>query len=674
MSSLKIRNSLENSPFFSCGRKFVPWLLLFGLWMSIILPSTFHPQWTYLDLPYVLKTISLAPPSHLLTQSQISGRFFPFFSISYALIFKIWGFNLYGYYLVQAVFFLIVLGLMYGLVRRITHSLLIPLLTIFLISTASPVAENFYTICKQDPLALLFVSLLICLCHRHMETDSLARSGRKWLLLATIGCIALLALLTKETTAVFIVFPISGAVLAYFFSKWKVLPDTGLFRSFGWMTLFAAAALGAVRVLCSALKPVNSSQVYISYPVNKELIFSNLDFYWNQQPDVVLTGIGALSLLIILFVRKEAFPRQFIFSWALFLTGTAYFVGHLFWRWPLGYYLLIPSTLWAAAFAISLGFLPPSGWGRIFFYAGLALIFLTRIYSLSYFYYIARAQKTQDQIYTAAIEKYLQLAKNGERLIVEQWSFYEEGVQQSNILVKQIFKRPLLKVEGVHDLLEGRTVPQEILGLFGASAAEGQNREPRESDFILTFTGKGHSSWFLRGVAPFPNQHESEYKNGGMLMDLRAGKEIRWKYLNEAAPFRSLNFQEYRKGYLLYQVKDPSTFMSWKGRWRDGWIGEKAQLSLNLKNPKEELVFQGTLPSFATPNSLTVRWEGRVLRKIDLRDPGIFSFRMQLKPSSGSPTVELEIAAEKTFIPKEIGLNPDTRILSVQITDVRRGQ
>ena len=673
MSPLKSRNPLEKSSFFfSFGRKLFPWFLIFELWALIILPSAYQPQWAYLDVPYVLRVICLAPISSFFTPDQVSGRFFPLFSVFYALQFKMWGYYLQGYYLFQAILFMILLGLLYGLVKKVTHSILIALIAVLLVSTASPVAENFYTICKQDPLALFFMALLIFLCHCYLETGSIAHKVRKWFLLGSIGCAAFVALLTKETTVVFLVFPISGSILSYLFFKRKFLSDKRLFHSFVWMTIFVGGALGAVRLLYSALKPANSSQIYVSYPINKDLIFTNLEFYLKQQPDVILIGIAALFILVFLFFRGKTFPHEFIFFSALFLTGTAYFVGHLFWRWPLGYYLLIPSALWGTAFAVSFGFLPPSRVGKALLYTGLALIIMTRIYSLSYFYYIARAQKTQDQIYTAAIEDYLRLADNGEHLFFEQWSFYEEGVQQSNILVREILHRPKLKVKGVHDLLEGRPVSQEILRLYGVSSGEGETRVPREKDFILIFTGKGQSSWVLRGVAPFPDQEKSEYQIRGISIDFRTEKEARWTYLNAAAPFRSLNFQEYSKGYRLYQVKDPTTLMSWNGRWQDGWIGQQARLSLNLKNPKEELQFEGVVPPFAVPNSLTIRQGGRVLKKIDLRESGSFSFSLGLDSSPDNPAAELELVAEKTFIPKEIGLNSDTRILSLQISAVRK--
>jgi hypothetical protein len=229
-----------------------------------------------------------------------------------------------------------------------------------------------------------------------------------------------------------------------------------------------------------------------------------------------------------------------------------------------------------------------------------------------------------------------------------------------------------LKVIGVQDLLEGRAIPPEVLRLYGASSEEGKNRDPREKDFILILPAKGESSWILRGITPFANQQESEYQNLGMAMELRAEKERKWKYLNAAPPFRRLKFEEYRKGYRLYQVKDPSTLMPWKGRWMDGWIGEKARLSLYPGNSKEDLLFQGSVFSFALPNSLTIRREGRVLKKVELREPGNFSFGLELESSPGSPVVEIEITAGKTFIPKELGLNPDQRILSVQISAKRK--
>jgi hypothetical protein len=359
--------------------------------------------------------------------------------------------------------------------------------------------------------------------------------------------------------------------------------------------------------------------------------------------------------------------RCFVFVCALFFTGVAYVLGLLIWRWPLGYYLLVPSSFFSIAIAIMLRSLfRPSISNRIG-YIAVVLILLTRVYSIPYFSFIAHAQKYQDKIYTEAIGHYIRTAKSGERLIVEEWPFFIEPVVQSNRLLK-IYRREHLLVEGVQDILNNMTISAETMKLHQVSEVPDiKSRQPRKDDYILALTGNRLSPWMLRGISPFLNEKESVYKVRGLDLEMIATDNIKWNGVEFTAPFLLPKLRTYSNGYSLYKVKDSLPTFFWEGRWSDNWISSKAKCSLRVSKPGKRFTFEVFVSEHTIPTSLNIIKDNKIIKKVTLDKAGPFSFTLDNFSAAKDGFVHVEFNAEKTFNPKNLGLSNDNRNLSVRL-------
>lgn len=647
----------------------LPLLIVILMWGIFIFPSSFHPYWCYLDDPTsLLMGESLAAKFHIPKPDGITGRYFPAYYLYYALLFKFFGFNLYGYYIVQSFIFLLTMLLVYLIIAKFTKSLISGIFAAFLVITASPVAENAYTFGKAEPKILFYLLCAIYIFTFLIDKDRYRRKIFSVISWIGITLLIFIAVLTKETAFVFIIFATAGVLITFFIKKSpsKDKQDTKLYLL---LLISSICSIILARGLYFALRPSNAQAVYTTYPITPELVLKNLKFYVSQQPDVIFLGLICAVLLILLYKKRGGLHvKSFIFGGALFFTGLAYVVGHLIWRWPLGYYLLIPSVFFSIAVVItlwSLGNLPNP---KKIIYVSAIFLLLTRVYSIPYFYYIAHAQKTVDKTYTEAIKNYIQRAKHGERLLVEQWPFFAEQVVQSNILIKNIFDKKELQVEGVQDIVENITISPDLLRLYNVTSIPNTFlRLPKRNDYVLTLTGDRESHYSLRGVSPFLNKKESLFKAQGMELEKIMDKEISWKGLQIRFPLMVPKFKEYSAGYKLYKVKDPTSIILWEGRWTDNWISNRAKCALQVQKEKEKFLFTGFVTKHSIPTSLYVFRGDNIIKKVTLNKAGPFSFTLEIFSAKKSSLVVLELVAGKTFIPKALGINNDERNLSVQI-------
>jgi hypothetical protein len=471
-------------------------------------------------------------------------------------LFHFFGFNLTGYYAVQALIFLLSLFLVYVIVFRFTQSILSGLLAVFLVTTASPVAENLYTFGKGEPKILFYLLgavYLFMLAEQIKDSRKLIRSAL-WI---GITLLIVVAIFTKETSVVFFVFAAAGAAIGWLLNKNR--DGLNIYNIKSYLFLFAGSvfAILITRGLFHAVRPSVAMSNYVSYPINLKLFIENLKFYGSQQPDVLFLGLMTAVLAGVFYkIEAKNNMRSFIFVCALFLTGVAYILGLLIWRWPLGYYLLVPASFFSIAIAIMLRSLFRPSLSHRIGYIAIILILLTRVYSIPYYSFIAHSQKYQDKMYTEAISHYMRIAKPDERLIVEDWPFYTEPVVQSNILLKKIFRKEHLNVEGVQDLIQNMEISAETKKLYQISGVlDAKSRQPKKNDYILAFTGNRQSPWMLRGISPFLNEKGSVYKvECGLDMEMIATDNIKWSGVAFTAPFLLPKLRTYSNGYRLYKV------------------------------------------------------------------------------------------------------------------------
>lgn len=527
------------------------------IWGITAMPSGFFPYWSYLDDPTNLLTArDIATHFHFPRPDGFSGRFFPAYQLYYAALYGFFGFKLSAYYLVQSLSFLMVLFLALLITVKLTGSYGYGILSVFLLATVSPMAENLYTLGKAEPRILLLLFLAIWLTVKLLFSCQAPKNiWMNRLNVFVIFLLVFIAILTKETALVFFVFAFSGFLLLKILKDREALGKNPRLKLFLSLSILSALAFAITRLLYFILSPKGSLHTYTSYPVTIGLIVGNLKFYLSQQPDVFLLGMIAAFLLIRIVFQDGRNRDNVLIAGSLFFAALAYIVMQLLWRWPLGYYLLVPAAFFAVALVIALGELDCEAGKKKLILCCLSLVLLSRFYTIPYLIYIARAQKAKDQVYTEAVEAYLEKARPGERLLVEDWPFYAEPVNQTNILIRNILQKKRFKVEGIHDLIHRAPVPATILKLYNVDRLpDNQARVPRKGDYLLSFYGDNSMPWRLRGVSPFLKDAGSDCRQTGPGLSEVSARELQWKSLGLDA--RKLPVMKtYTTGYTLYKVR-----------------------------------------------------------------------------------------------------------------------
>lgn len=665
-------------------------LMVTAIWAAFILPSVLFPYWCYLDDPKNLWVgATLAEDPTMLLPDGDTGRFRAAYYLYYAILHQFFGFNLWGFYLVQSLVFLFISLLVFRLVSGWSKSPRWGLGAAFLVLTSSPVAENAYTLGKVEPILLL---LLICCCFAALRWTGLgARMARItdavpwliWVLVAVVG------LLFKETAVVVIVFSLAGLMAAWLLKKaWNTADAHPVFRTYLRLLAASITSIAIVRLTAYLLVPAIASSEYTTYPITMRLVLGNLRFYLSQTPDVIFMGLaaGAAGLMFLgALVRSRVHGdiRKTVFSIAFFMTGAAYLGGQLIWRWPMGYYLLVPAAFFSISGILFVSMTPPASSRRFILILG-GIFVLTRLYSVPYFIYIARAQIAQNKMFTASIADYMNTASPGQRLLVVDWPFWEEPVAQSNLLVRNIHGREDLQVTGIKSFVNDQELTPETLRLYGVTEIPDKDAFiPKQGDFILLDTGARQSNWELRGISPRGGRNPAEIRTllnrlnsgGNFAMERVSGDTFGWKGM-EIHP-SGIALKDYTAGYELYRVsgspvqagtdtaQSPELF--WEGRWEDGWIGRKAGVAIAPGMKADRLLLSGYVPKHVLPCRLTVTGGEGILKDVLFENSGPFAFFIDLNPPPTGDGLRLELNVSRTFIPKAVNENDDTRELGIRV-------
>jgi hypothetical protein len=646
--------------------------LIFLIWGVSIAPSFLNPHWSFLDVPTLLKMGEQISLTNLLRIEGMGERFFPLYFLYFHLLFSWFGLNLQGYYFIQAILFFGIYLFIYGIVLRFTQSWKYSLLAVFLFSTSSPLAENVYTIGKQEPLMLFFslAILFVFFCLIFEPGPGLFLNSILWTLLFFLS---LAMLLTKETSVTFLIFPLTAGILSYrFLKKYPVERKRYVFLFLA-LFLMIVSLIFLLFLYIYAFKSPPTSGSYVRYSIGFALLWRNAKIYLQQHPDVFGMAVLVLPLLLHSGWRKGKGIPFFPVLVPLFLTGIAYLTGHLLWRWPLGYYLLFPAAIFAMVLSIAAHHSLPTLQFKKALIVLLILLGVTRVFSISYSYFIAMAQSSQDRLYSEALKEYVHNARPGQRLIFEQWPYFVEQIQQTNILLQDLLRKEQLRSIGIQDLLKGQDIHADTLKLYNmARDPDWKTRLPQKGDFVLIFTGTGESSWTLRGIAPFPTQEESEIRLQGIPSMLVAEKTIQWKFLSMKPLFIPRKVTQYERGYRLYQIQETQGNTFWLGREEDLWIGKKAQIIIYGTGRTENYTVRGTAPDYILPNSLAVFQNGKPFGNIRCDKAGSFSFVLSGK-AKVNEIISYELFAEKTFVPASKGLSSDGRNLSFKLAIERTG-
>ncbi|MEW6696502.1 MAG: hypothetical protein ACOY35_06815 [Bacillota bacterium] len=645
----------------------ISYLVILICWFIFIYPSVFNSQWAFLDDPqnlYISQNLFTDKDMTraILLPNAETGRYFPIYYIVKYAVYGLVGVNPFGFYLFHSFTFLLAGLLIFWLSKSLTKENFPGILAVILCFSGSAMAENVFTLGKAEPLLLIWTLLLVFLFIKTGKT-----SPKFFCLIGTL--LVSVSFWTKETTIVVFVF--GAAYLMFSYMHYKLTNDRQLIRPATYLTLTILSGYIISRI--PHLFVSASSKTYTSYPITIELVSKNLKYYLVQQPDVLLIGLIATTLFLMDFTNayKNKFSGhdhlKYIIA-SMLLMGWAYIAGLLIWRWPMGYYYLVPSIIFNMVLGITLiSYLKGTKTRRSKAVLAiiLSIVVFLKIYSLSYFHYISTTQRSQDQIFMEVVNLYSTLGKPGERLLVENWEFYTEQVKSSNIFINNLYGKTDLKVEGIRDLLESREIPKDILNLYGVQdIPQNIKRWPQKRDLVLVLTGEKPAHWNLRGIAPVKSE-DSVLQKLGYELELLSSKEISNKGLFYDISLKKITFKDTYLGYKLYRVDKSVPSVVWQGRYSDGWVGKTAKLIINPRQYKNiHLETYTALPDKTT--KLQVYCAGQLVKEIEEITNQKTLFEVNIpEERQKDDAVELIFLVSDVFVPKDLGLNDDTRELGL---------
>jgi hypothetical protein len=432
------------------------------LFCIFLLPSILLNQWFPLDLggTFEIGDRFREKWSWIVSPYNGSGRYFPFYWIFNSFQYFFFGTHVLPYYLVQSVIILAAILLTCRTLKEITGTSKFSVWLLVLLFFNSPLAENSATLGKAEPLSYLLVILVIFIFVR-AESAGRRLVFREQLYIALLF---FLALLTKETSLALVGFAATGVVLVESAKRLRG-PEAPYLTSKAYFQLLSAlvAGWGVTKIPYLIYWDPTDRPTYLDYKVTASLIRSNLEFYAQQQPDVlVFAGLALFALALTanrLYHHRSgpAFHKQFrafIIVVSLYAMAAAYYLVLLAWRWPMAYYMLLPSVIFRLVAVYGLVMfadqLRSQRIGRAALY-GVAGV--TLAHASAYIFYIVSSQIAYSRLYTEALQKYI-AGSSGSALVMETYPFYAEQVTGSHLLLLIATGRRF-RVAGISDLLEG---------------------------------------------------------------------------------------------------------------------------------------------------------------------------------------------------------------------------
>jgi hypothetical protein len=355
------------------------------------------------------------------------GRYFPAYWLYNFLAFGLFSTNIAAHFAVQVTLFVLALGLTSALFLRLTNRPMATAAFGFIACLGGAVAESMYTLGKAEPLAYLCIVGVLVL----FQSADWMRPSRWLPRLVAIAVLASVAMWFKETSLVLLTFCPAAMLADLYIGGHRIASIRRSTVFLRYARTFTAIAAGIVlSKLPYLLFSGQGDSAYLAYDIDAVLVADNLVFYMEQQPDVLFFGIAALVLCFGSAVRMKrvgALPgnrENLVFVIGILAMAWGYYAGLLIWRWPMGYYMLLPSI--AFKFAAIYGVLLVGDQRivgarglRVAYGLALASIFYGALHSL----YVATSQISYSRMYTEAVSRYLAEAGPSGRLIFESFAF-----------------------------------------------------------------------------------------------------------------------------------------------------------------------------------------------------------------------------------------------------------
>jgi len=486
-----------------------------------------------------------------------------------------------------------------------------------------------------------------------------------------------MAIWTKETSIVIFVFAITGFTFPYIFSRYTSTQfDKQISKDY--FTLFIILSISTLiaKIPHFVLPTVINDSSYVSYKITLKLVFENFKFYIIQQPDVFICGILSSTFLFAClknYKENREFinsynTKIFIFMASLNMTAWAYYAGLLIWRWPMPYYMLLPSILFKLVlihtFTISKKTIQLK---KTFTSSVIGILIFVGIYGASTFYYVMQSQLSYSILFTDAISTFTQKSTDTKgALVVESYPFFAEQIGAIDYFTTMAGHKKY-DIRGIGDIVDPATSSNkdvmELLQVTPSMLAGNIKNLPHKNDYVLTFTGKKIATWFLRGVSPYFSE-DSVLKTQGIYdMQLVAEKRISAPaiYLNTWT--NRLNIDDTYLGYKLYRILSDRPKFIWKGRYLDSWIGKETTLLID-PSYNQKTYIRLSVPNFNLPATIDIYKDGKFFKKVIFKNTNEKTLFLTDIPNN---QVMFKFELDKTVIPKNIGIADDIREIGALI-------
>lgn len=639
----------------------------------VLLPSVLLSQWFPLDLGGIFEIGHLFREklAWIISPYNGSGRYFPFYWLFNSLQYFFFATNPLPYFAVQAAILLLAIWLNCRLLQKIIGNSKFLILLAICLFINSPIAENSSTLGKAEPLAyLLAIGILYLFLKSVIAKQSLNLKSH-----LVICVLFSVALLTKETSLALVGFAMVGLILSMVISRLGNLVLPAAPKEYLKLLISLLIGWSLTKIPYLIFWDPTDLPTYLDYKITTTLLASNIEFYTNQQPDVLLfllLATGLLGWVTLSLVRKNydntdaQISAKLIFVISLYAMGLAYYLVLLVWRWPMAYYMLLPSVIFRFVTVYGLFHLAKRFKATNAINVALySLTFTGLLYSACYVYYVIGSQISYSRLYTQAILKYAQDSGGKSALVMENYPFYAEQVTGTHLILRFAFNQ-WFKVGGVSDLFNGASDNSEIrqlLGISDARMAANVASLPVKNDYVLVFTGRKIATWFLRGVTPFLHEESEFEKMGTYDFQIIAGNSISMPSIYFNIWTGKIEMMKSDLGFKLYKVMSTGAKFFWLQRYSDGWIGKDATLLIN-ESFTTSPVLKLSSPNFAIPNSLTITKNGKPFKKIDFLNTDEVTLNLDMATSD---TTTYQFSVGKIVTPASIGLNQDERKLGLLV-------
>jgi hypothetical protein len=646
-------------------------LPIFTLFCLVFLPSILLSKWFPLDLGGMFEIGALFSEKlpWIVSPYNGSGRYFPVYWLFSSLQYYFFTTHALPYFLLQSIILTGAIVLTCKLASQVTgRSRWITLLAILLFLN-TPLAENSATMGKAEPLSyfLLFLAIYV---YAGTASPNVALTWRRS---ACIAFIFGLALLTKETSLALMGLAASGFVLTFVANRYFRLDTSRSANDYA--KLFGALIVGwlVTKIPYIVFWDPADLPTYLDYKITSQLIKTNVEFYVTQQPDVLVFALLGFLLLTWRTVKllgsrgdvEGDSSANLVLMLSLYAMGLVYYAVLMAWRWPMSYYMLLPSVIFRMTTVYGLYFFFNTSRKKLTSTAIGLVLGVSLVYSGAYLYYIVGSQISYSRLYTQAVRVYAQHSQGRSALVMENYPFYAEQVTGTHLIMRFAFNQ-WFRIGGVSDLLDGGAGSSDIQRLLGISEARMDaniGSLPKKNDFILVFTGRKLATWFLRGVTPFIYEESALTRLGTFDVEEVAANSIAMPaaYFNIWTGKPEIGLT--RLGFRLYKVVSDGHKFFWRHRYADGWVGAKATLLIGATFGSRPILKLSS-PNFVMPNRVTITKDGEPYKIIEITTTD--EITLKLDESSAKPA-SYEFTVEKTVAPVDIGLNADTRQLGLLI-------